>query len=166
MRPCALNLSSSGPTAFSFAPLGFELPALSPNQGDLQLYIDLSGSLRPRVRPDGLIDVDVSTTRMFALRHPADDPGPTRGSMGTKTLTMKEDETVAIDLPIGNGVMMQALTPDARFSVNAGARSGGAPAPATRPAVSVKDDRMTVVFEEFFKGQKTQLLIRLRKARE
>lgn len=161
-----VNLSSAGPTTFVFGPLGFELPQLSPNQGDLQLCIDLSGSLRARLRPDGLIDLDVSTTRMFALRHPADDPGPTRGSMGTKTLTLKEDETVAMDLPIGNGVMMHALTPDARFSVNTGAQSG-APAPQTpRPAVSVKDDRMTIDFESFFKGQKTQLLVRLRKARE
>jgi hypothetical protein len=162
----AINLSSAGPTAFAFAPLGFELPQLSPHQGDLQLCIDLSGSLRARLRPDGMIDLDVSTTRMFALRHPADDPGPTRGSMGTKTLTLKEDETVAMDLPIGNGVIMHALTPDARFSVNTGARPGAAAAETPRPTVSVKDDRMTVDFEQFFKGQKTQLLVRLRKARE
>lgn len=164
----AINLSGGGPTPFTFEPLGFELPPVSSNQGDLQLYLDLTGSLRPRVRPDGLIDLDVSTTRGFALRHPADDRGPVRGGGGNKTVTLKEDETVAVDLPIGNGVMMHALTPDAKFNVGMGVRAGGAPtaAPPNSRGVSVKDDRMTVIFEEFFKGQKTQLVIRLRKARE
>ena len=164
----AINLSGSGPTSFAFEPLAFALPPLSPNQGDLQLYLDLSGSLRARVRPDGQIDVDVATARSFALRHPADDRGPIRGSSGRKTVTLKEDETVALDLPTGTGLMTHALTPEAKFDVGVGIRAGGSntTGPAPRAAVSVKDDRMTVVFEEFFKGQKTQLLIRLRKARE
>lgn len=163
----AVSLSGNGPTPFAFAPLAFALPVLSPNQGDLQLYVDLSGSLRPRVRADGQIDIDVATTRSFALRHPSDEPGLARGAGGMKTLTVKEDETVAIDLPAGTGMMMHALTPDSKFNVGAGVRAGAAGAtPPVNAAVSVKNDRMTVVFEEFFKGHKTQILIRLRKVRE
>jgi hypothetical protein len=164
----ALTLDGTGPTPLTFEPLGFPLPLLNPNQGDLEAFLQLAGSLRARVRPDGQIDVDVATIRSLALRHPSDAPHDVRGASGMKTLTVKEDEAVAIDLPAATGMAILALTPEARFDVGAGVRSGATPGPppSSTPAVSVVNDRMTIVFDEFFKGHKTQLLIRLRKARE
>lgn len=164
-----LTLDGTGPSTFAFEPLVFPLPVLSRNQGDLNAFLQLTGSLRARVRPDGQIDLDVVTARPIGLRRSSDEVRPLPSSEGRKTLVVRDDETVAIDLPAPNGMATRALTADARFNGGgAGVRaipSAGQP-PSATPAVSVKDDRLTLVFGEFFKGHKTQLLIRLHRARE
>ena len=180
-----LNLDGSGPTSFLFNSVGFALPQLSPLQGDLEAFIQVGGALRARARVDGLIDLDVDTARQIGLHHPStmnDRPFPR--ARGQKNLTLKNDETVAIDLPIPSGYSMLALTAAARFNVGVGTRAGaggvavGAIATgatgaggSTQPsaptvAVEVKNDVMRFNTGLFFKGHKAQLLIRLHKTRE
>lgn len=166
-----LSLDGSGPVPFTFEPIGFALPQLNPHQGDLQAFLALSGILRARTRPDGGIDVDVDTVRPLGLFRPSEGNGKFRaGAGGHKTLTLKDDETVAIDLPApASGYSTMALTPEAKFNVGAGVRATGpgtAAAPASTTAVTVKGDVLTLNTALFFKDHKTQLLIRLRKARD
>lgn len=166
-----LTLDASGPAAFRFDALPFALPQLNSNQGDLEAFIQVKGSLRAKIRPDGNIDLEVTTMRPFGLRHPSDPMAQERpGAQGNKTLVIKPEETIAIDLPLPNGVLSQALTPEARFNVGGGVRAGGAPAatapqPSTDP-VTVKNDVMRIMSGPFFKNHKLQLVLQLHKTRD
>lgn len=164
----AVNVDGSDSTSFSFNSMGFQLPQLSPLQGNLEAFIQVGGALRARARSDGLIDLDVDTDRQIGLHDPSVvSQRPFPGARGHKSLTLKDDETIAIDLPVPNGYSMHALTP-VGVGGRLGARQGGA-ATANQPpsvAVEVRNGSMVLRPELFFKTHRTQLLIRLHKTRE
>jgi hypothetical protein len=158
-----VNVDGNAAVPFLFQQLSFTLPQVDPRQGNLAGVISLSGSLRARPRSDGLVDLDVDTNRML---YGLNTPGPALPSMVRKTLTLKPEETTAIDFP-------PPASGYASVTLGAGGGSGGvlaiAPgqgsAPPAAPAVEVKNDRLVVNTAQLFKGHKTQLLITLRKLR-
>jgi len=135
---------------------------LDPRQGNLAGVISLSGSLRARPRRDGLVDLDVDTNRML---YGLNTPGSPMPSTVRKTLTLKPEETTAIDFPPpASGYASVALGAGGAGSGGAvvvGPAQGGAP--STSPAVEVRNDRLVVNTAQLFKGHKTQLLITLHK---
>ena len=85
-----------------------------------------------------------------------------------KTLTVKIDETTAIDFPPPSSGYAMVRLGDAQGT----GRGGVAAAPraleqpsASGPTVEVKDDRLVLYTDRFFKGHRTQLLVTLRRLR-
>lgn len=163
-----VNVDGSGSLPFMFNRLSFPVPVLDPQQGNAEAFIQVTGALRTRPRTDGLVDVDVDTNRMvFGMDRP-DKPAGTFGTPTRKTLTLKADETTAIEFPPpSSGYVSLALGDPQGSGVAMGVRAGGAqgqPA-AGGPTVELRDGRLVLHTSRFFKGHRTQLLIRLRRLR-
>jgi hypothetical protein len=164
-----LILTVDGTTNFSFVfkQLTFTLPQLDPRQGSVAGAISVAGSLRARSRSDGLVDVDIETNRsLYGLSTRDGARSPVALTL-RKTLTLKPDETTAIDFPPpAKGSTSTVLSGRAGDRGQAGA--SGTPSEATQSsargtAVEVKEDRLVLNTGEFFKGHKTQLLITLKR---
>jgi hypothetical protein len=91
-----------------------------------------------------------------------------------KTLTLKPEETTAIDFPAG-GMASIGLEDGTGMSRGLGVAAGGgrgrplvngvaAPAPPDG-GIEVKQNRLVLYPKQFFKGHRTQLLITLRRLR-
>ena len=150
---------------FNFNRLAFPVPHLDPRQGDAAAVIRLGGSLRARARPDGLVDVEIETNRMlFGLEKSDSSPGPAFATT-RKTLTLKSDETTAIEFPPpASGYASLAL--DKGGSGVGGVvtiRPGAQAMSAGTSDAEVKDGRFVLFTNRFFKGHRTQLLVRLRR---
>ena len=172
-----VNVDGSGAVPFMFNTVRFALPQLDARQGDIAAAIELVGSLRVRPRADGLVDVDLDTQPfMFRLDNPA-RPANIRVASSRKALTLKPEETTAIDFPAG-GMASAALEPGTATGVSTlgiGAAAGGGrgrplvngvPAPPPPDSgIEVKQNRLVLHPKLFFKGHRTQLLITLRQLR-
>jgi hypothetical protein len=168
------NVDGSAATPFVFSRLSFPLPFLDARQGNAEAFIQLSGALRARTHADGLVDLDVDTNRIiFGADRPDQSssftPTPTR-----KTLTLKVDETTAIEFPPpSSGYSNMALDKSSGGGtgrIGIGAAAGGfgvtgQPATAAGVPVQVSGDRLVVNTSAFFKGHRTQMLVTLRRVR-
>jgi hypothetical protein len=156
-----LNVDGLSGVPFRFQPLTFSLPQVDPRQGTIRASISLSGSIRGRTRADGLVDVDLETNRLvYGIISPESIPPLT--STIRKTLTLKPGETTAIEFPPpSSGV---STVPLDQASGNADVRVGAAQTAPVDPrnAVQVVHGRLVLDTPRFFKGHKTQLLIRLK----
>jgi hypothetical protein len=158
-----MNVDASGPVPFNFNRLAFPLPQLDPRQGDAEAVIRLGGSLRARARTDGLVDVEIETSRMLFGLERSGSP-PSSGFMTTRnTLKLKSDETTGIEFPPGRGFSKLALGPTGQAMGRAGVAVAGAPPPAPVNAVEVQGNVLALYPERFFKDHRTQLLVRLRR---
>jgi hypothetical protein len=156
-----INVDGLSGVPFRFQPLMFSLPQVDPRQGTIRASISLSGSIRGRTRADGLVDVDLETNRLvYGIISPESIPPLT--STIRKTLTLKPGETTAIEFPPpSSGV---STVPLDQASGNADVRVGAAQTAPVDPrnAVQVVHGRLVLDTPRFFKGHKTQLLIRLK----
>jgi hypothetical protein len=124
------TVDGAAPASFVFSRLSFPVPMLDARQGNTEAFIQLAGALRARTRTDGLVDVDVDMNRpLFGADRP-DKPSNSPIPPARKTLTLKVDETTAIDFPPpGSGYVSLALG-DAQAGgtgrIVTGARAGGA----------------------------------------
>jgi hypothetical protein len=172
----SLSLGEGVPGTLTFQPLRFTLPQLSPDQGDMEAFQMVAGSVSVTGRTDGKHAVSLNVAMMPGLRRPSDpnDPstrflsgGRVPGGAGRKDIVMSDNEAVAIDLPPGRGFMSRALTDANRFDVKGGIQSTSTGVPSTSVSdaepVSVRNGVMTLRFEPFFKGDTTQLIVRVRK---
>jgi hypothetical protein len=164
------NVDGSASVPFNFSRLSFPVPLLDSRQGNMEAFIQLTGSLRGRTRADGLVDLDVDTNRFIFSAERTDKPSSFTVPSTRKTLTLKPDETTAIDFPPpGSGVISLALSESGGGggAVGVGARVGGSPQAATPDGVpvQVKGDRLVVNTSAFFKGHRTQMLVTLRRVR-
>lgn len=97
-----VNMDGASVFPLVFGRLPFAIPQIDVRQGGAEAVIDFRGTLRLRPRADGLVDVDLDTQRtLFRLENP---DRPVRRSAGSitaarKTLTVRVDETTAIDFP-------------------------------------------------------------------
>jgi hypothetical protein len=164
------NVDGSGPMPFMFRRLTFPVPVIDPRQGDAAAIIQLSGAIRTRPRQDGAIDLDIDTTRrLFSFEYP-NRHAPSSLAPARKTVTVKPDETTAIDFPppgTGYVSLMMPGSPSNAWAIVGGRASGssGSAAPATDgPALEIVKERLVLHTSRFFKGHRTQLLIRLRRA--
>lgn len=94
-----------------------------------EAYVQLTGQVRGRVRPDGSIDVALSTTRSVVF-----DPtvranplglrnaGPGGGGSGQKNFIMKPGEAVKIVLPPTGGYPGYVPPPESEISITVAAR--------------------------------------------
>jgi hypothetical protein len=162
------NVDGATTASFNFSRLSFPIPTVDARQGNVEGFIQLTGALRARTRTDGLVDLDVDTSRVIFGAERPDKPSTFSPPRAQKTLTLKVDETTAIDFPPpGSGYVRLALGEQGISGGGFAARSGGAPRPATPsgPPVEVRGDELVVNTAALFKGHRTQLLVTLRRAR-
>jgi hypothetical protein len=163
------NLDGSSSAPFNFSRLGFPVPLLDARQGNVEGFIQLTGTLRGRTRADGLVDVDVDTNRIIFGAERTDRPSSFTVPRTRKTLTLKPEETTAIDFPPpGSGVVSLALNEGTGSGggIGIGARvAGQRAATADGVPVQVSGDRLVVNTGAFFKGHRTQMLVTLRRVR-
>jgi hypothetical protein len=162
------NVDGSASMPFMFRRLTFPVPMIDVRQGNAAAVIRLSGALRTRPRQDGAIDLDIETTRhIFSLEYPNRQASPSFPA-ARKTVTVRPDETTAIDFPVARGFisLMMPGSPSNSSGVAGGWASGsaGITHDAVGPPLAVVKDRLVLYPERFFKGHRTQLLIRLRRA--
>lgn len=165
------NVDASRAVPFTFNRLVFALPQLDPQQGNAEAFIQLTGALRARTRADGLVDVEIDTNRsIFGLDRP-DQPYDNALSTARRTLTLKADETTAIDFPPPSSGYTSLALGDPRATssgVTMGGRASASPTPPLtewRDPLTVSGGRLVLNTSQFFRGHRTQLLIRLRRLR-
>ena len=170
-----MNVDGSQVMPFMFNRLAFPLPQVDPRQGNAEAVIQLTGALRARPRADGAVDLDIETSRLvFGLDNP---DAPFRSSPTTvrKTLTLKADETTAIDFPPpSRGYSVMPLT-DKRKVPRIALKADPAAKDAAKDmkkrlytvleSIEVKDGKLFLYTNKFFQGHKTQLLITLKPLR-
>jgi hypothetical protein len=153
-----VNVNGMTSAPFTFKPLSFSLPLADPRQGDIKASISLAGTLRARVRPDGLVDVDLQTNPLvYGITSPESTP-PLR-SMLRKTLTLKPGETTAVEFPPPAGSVSSVPVGPAK----ANGQFMGVEASSPDGLVQVINGVLVVETSRFFKGHKTQLLITLKR---
>jgi hypothetical protein len=162
------NVDGSGAVPFMFNRLAFPVPQIDPRQGNPEATIQLTGAIRARTRTDGAIDLDIDTDRrLFGFEYP-DKPLKRTPTSTRQTVTVKADETTAIEFPPGRGMISLAMGTSAGMS-GAGAGGGGRVNPESPSAdglvIDVVRDLVRLHMGRFFKDHKTQLLIRLRRLR-
>jgi len=167
-----MNIDGSLVMPFMFNRLAFPIPQVDPRQGNAEAVIQLTGALRARPRADGLVDLDVETNRLlFGLENP---DGPIRSVPTTvrKTLTIKENETTAVDFPApATGYSAIALDQDTKtvkltvrkvpLKVSKQITKNG----TGEDIVVVKENKLFLFTDKFFKGHTTRLLITLKPLR-
>jgi hypothetical protein len=156
------NVDGSAAVPFMFNRLAFALPLVDPRQGDAYAFIDLAGTLRARARADGFVDLALNTQRMmFGLEDPA-RPRSASPVMRRKTLRVKNGETTAIEFPPpASGFHMLAF--GSGWIGMVAPRSGSGASGSAGPSVEVKDERLVLYTSRFFKGHRTQLIVRLQR---
>ena len=170
-----LVLSADGTHAvpFAFGRLAFPIPQVDPRQTSMEAVIRLSGSMRLRPRPDGQIDVDLSTNSfLFNLERPENPSPEFPFTTVRKTVTLKEEETTAIEFP-AKGVANLSLFDGRPQSVSGGGGGGtgvrvgpgGAAATDANWVIEVRNNRVNLNLAPFFKDHRTQLLVTLKRAK-
>ena len=168
-----LVLSADGvhDVPFAFSRLAFPIPQVDPRQTTMEAVIRVNGAMRLRPRPDGQIDVDLSTNSfLFGLERP-ETPLPDTGlTTLRKTVTLKEDETTAIEFPakgIANLAVFDGRAQSASGSGGGGtgfrAGPGGAAATDANWVIESRNNRINLNLAPFYKGHRTQLLITLKR---
>jgi hypothetical protein len=169
------NVDGSRAAPFVFSRLTFPLPMLDARQGNTEAFIELTGALRARTRVDGLVDLDVDTSRIIFGAERPDKPASFTPPQTRKTLTIRPEETTAIDFPppasgYFSGVLGDSQGGTGRIGVGAAAAAGGSGGSLRSvhpdgPVVQVNGDRIIVNTSAFFKGHRTQMLVTLRRVR-
>jgi hypothetical protein len=162
-----MNVDGSLVVPFMFNRLAFPIPQVDARQGNAEAVIQLTGALRARPRADGLVDLDIETNRfLFGLENP---DGPIRSVPTTvrKTLTMKENETTAVDFPPpSSGFASILLDRNDQKAFRLAARPGKfATFELANGTVVAKEGRLVLNTASFFRGHKTQMLITLKPLR-
>jgi len=170
-----LVLSADGAhdVPFAFGRLAFPIPQVDPRQTTMEAVIRLSGSMRLRPRPDGQIDVDLSTNSfLFNLERPETPAPDFPFATVRKTVTLKEEETTAIEFP-PKGMASLALFDGRTQSASGGGGGtggfrvgpGGTTPTDASWVIEVKNNRVNLNLAPFFKDHRTQLLVTLKRAR-
>jgi hypothetical protein len=163
------NVNGAVDMPFLFNDITFPLPKLDPGQDLFTGFVRLTGTLKARARTDGLVDLEVSTARSIGVLLPSDPPGVS-GEGKRKSITVRPDETTAIEIPQpASGYAETALRIGEKISGSGtiGARPAGSGDPlATMPKVFIRNGAFVLNTGVFFKDHVTRLLIRVRKAQE
>jgi len=94
-----LTAAQGGETAFQFPHESIPAdPAAVPGASSAELEVDVSGTVRGRIRPDGTLDLSLGTHRQLWYEA-ADGSGGVTGDGGDKFLNLEPDETFRVDLP-------------------------------------------------------------------
>jgi hypothetical protein len=153
---------------FAFAPLVGDVPKLQANQYEFSVHTDVSGELRGRVRADGRVSIELTTSRRDRLFHAGQEPSSNPGfGAGRKVLDVEEGEAVEIEVPARSGYMgSYASAEDAAQGKGTPSRVGAAQSgtTSTLPAVSVQNGRVVVNFGAYFANETVSLIVRVKKA--
>jgi hypothetical protein len=170
-----MMLSADGTHAvpFAFGRLAFPIPQVDPRQTTMEAVIRLTGTMRLRPRADGQVDVDLSTNSfLFSVERPENPRPDVPLATVRKTVTLKEDETTAIEFP-AKGVANLALfdgRPQSASASGGGVAGirvgpGGATATDANWVMEVRNNRVNLNLAPFFKDHRTQLLVTLKRMR-
>ena len=169
-----LTADGLNPVPFAFDRVAFPLPQMDARQGTAEAVIRLSGGIRLRPRLDGLVDIDLETdSLLFNVERPENPVQDMPFGTSRKTLTVKEDETTAVEFPAKGTANISLF--DGRSGSGSGSGGGGgtgagvrattAPATENPTALEIRNNRLNLNLGAFFKDHRTQLLITLRRAR-
>jgi hypothetical protein len=150
---------------FVFGALRAPVPILTAGQLAYDVATRVTGTMRGRLRADGLIDVafDVSRADRLERRDNVQDVSRGGDGEGQKTLHLTPGQAVEIELPAPNGFHGQRATAQAIPSSPA-ERSGGAANPSMFPSepLSVVDGRLVLSFKPYFVGHRFTVLLQVR----
>jgi hypothetical protein len=158
------NVNGAVDVPLVFKDVTFPLPKIDPAQDEFTAFVRVTGTLRARARRDGLVDIDLTTRRGAGLLLPSMPPGAD-GSSTRKSITVRLDETTAIELPQpSSGYVETAMRIGEKMPGTGviGARPGGTEGQTLQPKMSIRDGRFIFNTGAFFKDHVTRLLIRLR----
>jgi hypothetical protein len=153
---------------FAFAPLAGDVPKLQANQYDFSVTTSVSGELRGRLRADGRLSIELTTSRRDRLHREGEDPSASTGlGGGRKVLDAAPGEAVEIELPARSGYMAHyASAADAAQGKGSlsrvGAGQGGTA--AALPAVSLQNGRLVVNFGPYFANERVSLIVQVKRA--
>jgi hypothetical protein len=97
-RHLELTANQGEESAFQFPHQRIPAAALKGSGGEEALQVDVKGTLRGRVRPDGAIDLSLRTNRSLWYVS-VDGSGEHVGDGGDKILSVHTQETIRVDLP-------------------------------------------------------------------
>ena len=97
-RHLELTANQGAASAFQFPYQRLPASAAPNGHGERELQVDVMGTLRGRVRPDGTIDLSLRTNRSLWYVSP-DGSGESVGDGGDKILSVHPQETIRVDLP-------------------------------------------------------------------
>jgi hypothetical protein len=149
--------------AFEFPPFRFGIPRLTVDQYDLDLVTRVIGSIKGRLRENGTVDVELETRRVDRLEMANENKPAMARAGGRKTMTLRLDETVEVELPNGSGFSARGASPQ---TPTVSGKVGIAPRTTTMSsasAVALKDGMIIVSFREFFDDDRFSVLVRVRK---
>jgi hypothetical protein len=110
------------------------------------------GEISARLKSDGTFDVRIMVYKVLACGPAGAGAFGSVPGNGSRTFSAKPNETVGIELPIGDSSWC-------RFS------DVMKPPRATRQGVTVEGGRVTVSSSDFFRGQKTSILVSVTRRR-
>lgn len=149
--------------SFEFAPFRFDVPKLAPDQYDFDLVTRVIGAVKGRLRENGTVDVALDTRRLDRLEMANENKPAVARAGGQKTMTLRLDETVEVELPNGSGFSARGASPQ---TPTVSGKVGIAPRTTTMSsasAVAFKDGMIIVSFREFFDDDRFSVLVRVRK---
>jgi hypothetical protein len=97
-RHLELTANQGEESAFQFPYQRLPAAAAPNGHGERELQVDVKGTLRGRVRPDGTIDLSLRTNRSLWYVSP-DGSGESVGDGGDKILSVHPQETIRVELP-------------------------------------------------------------------
>ena len=83
---------------FQFPRERLRVVAGGPTEAGAELQVDVKGTVRGRVRPDGSLDVSLGSRRQLRYRS-AEGSGGVVGESGEKLVNLQPQETIRVDLP-------------------------------------------------------------------
>lgn len=123
-----------------------------------EVAMEISTSIRGRLRPDGSIVAELSAGRWLGVAAAAQDRGGGVGDGGSKTFTLRPDETVTLELPQPQGSHTKNKDP------NSAHREGVAFKAAASQGWTQDEQRVTVHFPAFFADHAMSLMLTVRRA--
>ena len=96
-------------TPFRFLPLRFDLADVSRREGSpFELILEVAGSVRGRARPDGSVEMRLSSTRWIGITRKGEAREGGIGGDGVKVFSVSPGESVALEFPPPEGRVAMA----------------------------------------------------------
>lgn len=154
---------------FSFETIRRPVPGIELDNGSaIETLMEIEGTIRGRIRPDGSIGISLGSGRRFGLAPEGEDsPGWSSDGGGRKHFTLISGETVStlFPEPVGQSILSRntsGLPTTSNISPNTLPESKGnrnSESGAPPQGVSVTDTNIRVQFKPFFEGHSISLII-------
>jgi hypothetical protein len=143
---------------FGFAPVSTPVSQLGAEQPAVAVFTSVQGTIKGRTLSDGRITVIVDAARRDGVATGGAGPSGTVGASGRKVLEVSPGEAIEIELPPPGGKSSAAIgTPG---------QTGPRPESNVGQAVSVTNGRIVIDNPLFFQGQRTSLILQVKRVQQ